>query len=386
MSIHSSGKPFCITFRLIYKGTSISQGVIIKRHLLLAVLLITFIAGCRQAGFIKPDNVLLARPGLHRLSDGRTLVVGTLRYRDKNGGYWAVVPDSNPRGPFPKALATFTDTSSININLRPLDGQYVLVEGTASAAKPPSISVDILQLVVDVVRPYRSNVFKKPGLYTLERGETLARGWLDHRGIVPLEGWVITNKHPEGNKHAGKVLVELTNLTNEDERRFEAGSFVDMKGSVTGKAPLGPAFEKFDSWGSSPPGSSHSGEFKTGVPPRWRHVERPGLKDLPGGRKRLVGVFHVDVRTKNLAEITVLNTLPFEGGIITPVAGSVDLRTIASSLPRSSSEVQSIYAAAEGKITSSRPNPDGTAEAPHMKAESFSVVTTMTVAPNEQYP
>lgn len=318
--------------------------------------------------FVRPANALPARPGLHTLADGRTLAVGTLHYRDVDGGYWAVEPDLSSAWAVPRPLATFTDTSSIGVDLKPLDGQYVLIEGTASAAKPPSMTVDAFRLVVDVVDPYPSSVFPVSGLYTLERGQLLALGWLDHRGTALLEGWVITDEPAKSGEPAGKVIVEITDLTKDDEPLLRSGWHIEMQGVLAGTAPLGPAFEQFDIFGASPPGVD-PGAFGTGTPVDWRHTERPGLKDLPGGRKRLVGTFYFNGPTKGLSDVRVNCSPEWQIGLSTDW-GTIDLTRVESSLP--STLTGAVYAAAEGRITSETKGPFGVAR--HLEADSFSIV------------
>jgi hypothetical protein len=319
-------------------------------------------------GFVKPANALLARPGVHPLADGRTLAVGTLHYRDIKGGYWAVEPDPSSPGVAPQPLATFTNTSAIGVDLKPLDGQYVLIEGKASAAKPPAMTVDAFRLVVDVVDPYPSSAFPVSGLYTLERGQLLALGWLDHRGTAPLEGWVLRDEPAKNGAPQGKVLAEITNLEKRDQPILRSGWHIAMQGILAGTAALGPAFEQFDISGGSPPGVD-PGQLSTGTPVEWRHTERPGLKDLPGGRKRLVGIFYFNGRTEGLADVEVSPAAPYVRYVVIG-RDTVDLTQVESSLP--STLTGAVYAAAEGRITSESKGPFGVVR--HLAADSFSIV------------
>lgn len=68
-------------------------------------------------------------PGLYDLEDGITQAVGTLVYRDIEGGFWAVAMVSEANGDTGEITAVIANGEDFEDRLSELDGKSVLVTG-----------------------------------------------------------------------------------------------------------------------------------------------------------------------------------------------------------------------------------------------------------------
>lgn len=77
-----------------------------------------------------PKGSTLEKPGLYRLPDDTALALGTLQYRDLEGGFWVVV-EALPKNAKPesKAVAVIANADSLGVDLKELEGRYVAAQG-----------------------------------------------------------------------------------------------------------------------------------------------------------------------------------------------------------------------------------------------------------------
>jgi hypothetical protein len=312
----------------------------------------------------------LATPGLYMLPDGRALAVGVLHFRDIEGGFWAVFATRAAQQEDATAVAVIADPERLG-DLQALDGQYVgvagrLRDGVSSRMSGREMDAAWIALVSDLVDAEKTNSYGA-GLHVLETGEVLAIGRLtrDAGGLV-LVGETSSARLASVRDPRGRIPAAAI------------GQWVEMLGSAEETAG-GPVFvaEQVGGYGAGP------GTVKTGLPYRWRHVERPGLKELPGGRKRLVGILSTTYTGSDWYGVTfhgvvVYETMPLaSGGLTRPYAEVIATGTLAATLRRS----DGTYVALEGRLEP--PAPRG--PFPRFIAESVSVVTTMTPAPGESF-
>ena len=69
-------------------------------------------------------------PGFYDLADGTAQVVGTLEYRDLEGGFWTVVGGTEAEGNVGTVVAVIANGIDFEQQLKVLDGRTVIVDGT----------------------------------------------------------------------------------------------------------------------------------------------------------------------------------------------------------------------------------------------------------------
>jgi hypothetical protein len=69
-------------------------------------------------------------PGLYDLTDGTVQAVGTVEYRDLEGGFWAVVGGTAAEGDVGKVVAIIANGAEYAQQLKDLEGLAVIVNGT----------------------------------------------------------------------------------------------------------------------------------------------------------------------------------------------------------------------------------------------------------------
>ena len=69
-------------------------------------------------------------PGLFDLEDGTTQAVGTVEYRDLEGGFWAVIGGTEAEGDVGKVVAVIANGDDYAQQLKELEGLSVIVMGT----------------------------------------------------------------------------------------------------------------------------------------------------------------------------------------------------------------------------------------------------------------
>ncbi len=108
--------------------------------LVLGVLALTLV-GCAATAEPVPDQSVTPpsgepmtgtrlAPGLYDLDDGTVQAVGTLEYRDLEGGFWAVIGGTEADGNVGAVVAVVNNPADFEAQLKALDGKTVLVSGT----------------------------------------------------------------------------------------------------------------------------------------------------------------------------------------------------------------------------------------------------------------
>ena len=69
-------------------------------------------------------------PGLYDLEDGTAQAVGTVEYRDLEGGFWAVIGGTEAEGDVGKVVAVIANGGDYAQQLKELEGLSVIVMGT----------------------------------------------------------------------------------------------------------------------------------------------------------------------------------------------------------------------------------------------------------------
>ena len=69
-------------------------------------------------------------PGLFDLEDGTVLAVGTVEYRDHEGGYWAAIGGTEAEGDVGKVVAVIANGDEYAQRFKELEGLSAIVKGT----------------------------------------------------------------------------------------------------------------------------------------------------------------------------------------------------------------------------------------------------------------
>jgi hypothetical protein len=69
-------------------------------------------------------------PGLYDLEDGTVLAVGTVEYRDLEGGFWAVIGGTEAEGDVGKVVAVVANGDEFAQQFTQLEGLSAIVKGT----------------------------------------------------------------------------------------------------------------------------------------------------------------------------------------------------------------------------------------------------------------
>jgi hypothetical protein len=76
-----------------------------------------------------PPGMKIA-PGLYDLEDGTVQAVGTVEYRDLEGGFWAVVGGTEAEGDVGKVVAVIANGDEYAQQLKELEGLSAIIDGT----------------------------------------------------------------------------------------------------------------------------------------------------------------------------------------------------------------------------------------------------------------
>ena len=131
--------------------------------ILLAVLLVVSLAGCGSPddgdADISPEppvsddgaagGTQLA-PGLYDLADGTVQAVGTLEWRDLEGGFWVITGGTEAEGTTGETVAVIANGADLESTLAPLKGLTVLAtgrrfEGASIRMAGPEIIVETIE-------------------------------------------------------------------------------------------------------------------------------------------------------------------------------------------------------------------------------------------------
>ena len=109
---------------------------------LLALVLAFALVGCATSPETEPGSTPPAdggaasgsrlAPGLYDLEDGTVQALGTLEYRDLEGGLWAIVGGTESEGNLGEVVAVVANPDEFADQLEALKGKTVLVTGTRS--------------------------------------------------------------------------------------------------------------------------------------------------------------------------------------------------------------------------------------------------------------
>ncbi len=81
------------------------------------------------AGETPPSSGTRLAPGLYELEDGTAQALGTLDYRDLEGGFWQVTGGTEAEGDVGKVIAVIANGADFESQLTPLKGAVVSVTG-----------------------------------------------------------------------------------------------------------------------------------------------------------------------------------------------------------------------------------------------------------------
>ncbi len=97
-------------------------------------------------------------PGLYELADGSAQALGTLEYRDLEGGVWVIVGGTEATGDVGKTVAVIANAGELAAQLDELKGTTVIatgkkLEGASVRMAGPEIAVTSIEKVADTVDP-----------------------------------------------------------------------------------------------------------------------------------------------------------------------------------------------------------------------------------------
>ena len=75
-------------------------------------------------------NATKLEPGLTQLADGSAQAIGTLEYRDLEGGMWVILAATQAAGGAAKTVAVIANAGDLGSTLQTLKGTQVIARGT----------------------------------------------------------------------------------------------------------------------------------------------------------------------------------------------------------------------------------------------------------------
>ena len=229
------------------------------------------------------ENVPYFESGVH-ISQDTSVAIGILRYRatsDIQGDWLLVSRETTPvvLASEVEPLARLVGDPGFDSELWSLDGQYVAAEGVVLGVQNgvADVRVNALSKVSDLF-PSDTNVYDQPGLYYMPDGRRYVLGWVAETvdGVTTLIDVDSSGDEP-GNVVA---LIHKAGKGPPDGVFFDAAVVVVEPGTV-------PVVEVTNGGGYSP---QQPIGMEIGPPAGWRNIERTGVKDLPGGKHRVVGI------------------------------------------------------------------------------------------------
>lgn len=239
-----------------------------------------------------PAVRLTPREGVHYFNEGvqaaqeTSVAIGVLRYRatSKTEGTWLVVSRESPAVLASEArpLATLTGDAGFDKDFWPLDGQYVAAEGPVLSAsgRVRHLRVEALCRVSDMFPP-PPDVIDSAGLYHMLDGSMRAVGWIGEASET------VTTLYDRPPDAAGLPRPRpIARVMHEKQDNTFSLKVMDADVYLYRKEdpPLVRAI------GGHAGYSSGIGRQWMGRRRQWLGMERAGVKDLPGGRTRVVGV------------------------------------------------------------------------------------------------
>ena len=97
-------------------------------------------------------------PGLYDLEDGTVQAVGTVEYRDLEGGFWAVIGGTEAEGDVGKVVAVIANGDDYTQQFKELEGLSVIVkgarlEGASTRMAGPEITATSVVAASDAAGP-----------------------------------------------------------------------------------------------------------------------------------------------------------------------------------------------------------------------------------------
>lgn len=101
-----------------------------------------------------PAAGLRLAPGYYKLEDGTAQALGRLEYRDIEGGFWAVIDDTQTENGEGKVAAVIANSADFEDELKPLEGKQVFVtgkpaEGSSVRMAGPEITIEKVEELSD---------------------------------------------------------------------------------------------------------------------------------------------------------------------------------------------------------------------------------------------
>jgi len=105
-----------------------------------------------DGGSVPPSAGSQLAPGLNELEDGSAQAVGTLEWRDVEGGFWVITGGTEAEGNVGVTVAVVANGQEFQGQLEPLDGKQVLVtgktlDGASIRMAGPEIEIDSVQAI-----------------------------------------------------------------------------------------------------------------------------------------------------------------------------------------------------------------------------------------------
>ncbi len=102
-------------------------------------------------------------PGLYELEDGSAQAVGTLEWRDVEGGFWVITGGTEAEGNVGVTVAVVANGQEFQSQLKPLEGKQVLVtgktlDGASIRMAGPEIEIESVRRDECHARPGRVDV------------------------------------------------------------------------------------------------------------------------------------------------------------------------------------------------------------------------------------
>lgn len=85
--------------------------------------------GAEDPAVDSPASGISLAPGLYDQDDGTVLAIGTLEYRDLEGGFWAIIDRSQAGGAEGKVVAVIANSADFATEIDKLTGKAVTVSG-----------------------------------------------------------------------------------------------------------------------------------------------------------------------------------------------------------------------------------------------------------------
>lgn len=176
-------------------------------------------------------------------------------------------------------FARLTGSKGFDSELWPLDGQYVAAEGAAVSKQDGvwNLAVNALSTVFGLY-PSGTNTHLEPGLHQMYDGRKVVVGWVagTDNGTTAL-----TDASPQEGGGNVVALIRKAGKGPPDGVYFNTQAVIIESEPVLVVEAVG---------GGGGYSTQKPLRMLTGSSPEWYSIESHGIKDLPGGRHRIVGM------------------------------------------------------------------------------------------------